>query len=141
MAQSKLVLVTGATGKQGGAVVEALLTRGHQVRALTRNSASPAANRLREQGVEIAVGDFSDSASLLRAATGVDAVFAMGIPFLAGNEHEVQQGLAIANAARDASVGHLIYSSVASADRHTGIPHFDSKYPVEEHIASLGVPY
>ena len=46
MAQSKLVLVTGATGKQGGACVEALLTRGHQVRALTRNSASPAANRL-----------------------------------------------------------------------------------------------
>ena len=52
MAQSKLVLVTGATGKQGGACVEALLTRGHQVRALTRNSASPAANRLRERGVE-----------------------------------------------------------------------------------------
>ncbi len=50
MSQPKLVLVTGATGKQGGAVVEALLIRGHQVRALTRNSASSAANRLREQG-------------------------------------------------------------------------------------------
>ena len=58
MNQSKLVLVTGATGNQGGACVEALLTRGHQVRALTRNSASPAAKRLRERGVEIAVGDF-----------------------------------------------------------------------------------
>ena len=52
MSQPKLVLVTGATGKQGGAVVEALLIRGHQVRALTRNSASSAANRLREQGLE-----------------------------------------------------------------------------------------
>ena len=51
MSQSKLVLVTGATGKQGGAVVEALLTRGHHVRALTRNAASPAAQRLREQGL------------------------------------------------------------------------------------------
>jgi nucleoside-diphosphate-sugar epimerase len=40
MSQSKLVLVTGATGNQGGACVDALLTRGHQVRALTRNSAS-----------------------------------------------------------------------------------------------------
>jgi len=58
MPQSKLVLVTGATGTQGGAVVEALLTRGHRVRALTRNSASSAANRLRQQGVEIAVGSF-----------------------------------------------------------------------------------
>ena len=68
MAQSKLVLVAGATGKQGGAVVEALLTRGHQVRALTRNPASPAANRLPEQGVEIAVSDFTDHDSLLTAA-------------------------------------------------------------------------
>ena len=70
MAQSKLVLVTGATGQQGGACVEALLTGGHQVRALTRNPASPAANRLREQGVEIAVGDFTDHDSLVRAARG-----------------------------------------------------------------------
>ena len=70
MGQSKFVLVTGATGKQGGAVVEALLTRGHQVRALTRNSASSAANRLRQQGVEIAVGDFTDHDSLVRAARG-----------------------------------------------------------------------
>ena len=80
MSQPKLVLVTGATGKQGGAVVEALLIRGHQVRALTRNSASSAANRLREQGVEIAVGDFTDHDSLERAARGVDAVYAMGPP-------------------------------------------------------------
>ena len=74
MPQSKLVLVTGATGKQGGAVVEALLTRGHQVRALTRNSTSSAANRLRQQGVEIAVGNFTDHDSLVRAARGADAV-------------------------------------------------------------------
>jgi nucleoside-diphosphate-sugar epimerase len=59
MSESRLVLVTGATGKQGGAVVEALLARGHQVRALTRSAASPAANRLRQQGVEIAVSDFT----------------------------------------------------------------------------------
>ncbi len=65
MPQSKHVLVTGSTGKQGGAVVHALLTRGHRVRALTRNAASPAANRLREQGVEIAVGDFADHDSLV----------------------------------------------------------------------------
>src|SRR6516164_5345687 len=76
-AQSKLVLVTGATGKQGGACVEALLTRGHQVRALTRNSASPAANRLRQQGVEIAAGDFTDHDSLVRAIRGADAVYAL----------------------------------------------------------------
>src|SRR5262249_7374287 len=121
MPQSKLVLVTGATGKQGGAVVEALLTRGHQVRALTRNSASPAANRLREQGVEIAVGDFTDHDSLVRATRGADAVYAMSTPYEQGAEKETAQGITITDAARAAGVAHFIYSSVASANRAPGI--------------------
>ena len=141
MSQAINVLVTGATGNQGGAVVQALLNRGHQVRALTRNSASPAANRLREQGVEIAVGDFSDQDSLVRAARGVDAVYAMATPFEGGVEQEIAQGIAVADAAKAAGVGHLVYSSVAGADRTTGIPHFDSKYEIEKHILSSGVPY
>src|SRR3979411_3171667 len=93
MSESKLVLVTGATGKQGGAVVEALLTRGHQVRALTRNPASPAAIRLREQGVEIAVGDFTDHDSLVRAARGADAVYAMSTPYEQGAEKAAPAGI------------------------------------------------
>jgi uncharacterized protein YbjT (DUF2867 family) len=141
MSQTRTVLVTGATGNQGGAAAKALLSRGHRVRALTRSPASPTAQLLAAQGAELVSGDFSDSDSLRRAATGVDAVFAMGTPYVAGHEDEVQQGLAIADAARDTGVGHLIYASVASADRRTGVPHFDSKYRVEEHIAALGVPY
>src|SRR6516225_7484598 len=141
MAQSKLVLVTGATGKQGGACVEALLTRGHQVRALTRNSASPAANRLRERGVEITVGDFSDRDSLMRAARGADAVYAMSTPYEQGAEKETAQGITITDAARAARVGHFVYSSVASANRGTGIGHFDGKYTVEKHLQASGVPY
>ena len=92
MAQSKLVLVAGATGKQGGAVVEALLTRGHQVRALTRNPASPASNRLGQQGVEIAVGDFTDHDSMVRALRGVDAVYAMSTPYEQGAEKRNRTG-------------------------------------------------
>jgi len=141
MAQSKLVLVTGATGKQGGACVEALLTRGHQVRALTRNSASPAANRLRERGVEITVGDFSDRDSLMRAARGADAVYAMSTPYEQGAEKETGQGITITNAARAARVGHFVYSSVASANRGTGVGHFHGKYTVEKHLQASGVPY
>ena len=141
MPQSKLVLVTGATGKQGGAVVEALLTRGHQVRALTRNSASPAANRLREQGVEIAVGDLTDHDSLVRATRGADAVYAMSTPFEQGAENETAQGIAITDAAKAAGVAHLIYSSAAGANRATGVPHFDSKYEVEKHLRASRVPY
>src|SRR6267154_2085726 len=141
MPQSKVVLVTGATGKQGGAVVEALLTRGHRVRALTRNPASPAADRLRGQGVEIAVGDFTDHDSLVRATRGTDAVYAMSTPYEQGAEKEIAQGTTITDAARAAGVAHIIYSSVASANRATGIPHFDGKYAVEKHLRASGVPY
>ena len=143
MAQSKLVLVTGATGKQGGAVVEALLTRGHRVRALTRNSASPAANRLRQQGVEIAVGDFTDHDSLVRAMRGADAVYAIskGNDLEQGAEKEIAQGMTITDAAKAAGVAHFIDSSVASANRATGISHFDGKYAVEKHLQASGVPY
>jgi uncharacterized protein YbjT (DUF2867 family) len=139
--QSKLVLVAGATGKQGGACVEALLKRGHQVRALTRNPASQAANRLREWGVEIAVGDFTDRDSLVRAARGADAVYAMSTPYEQGAEKETAQGITITDAAKAAGVAHFVYSSVASAHRDTGIQHFDGKYAVEEHLQASGVPY
>src|ERR1700758_3388004 len=141
MSQSKLVLVTGATGNQGGACVEALLTRGHQVRALTRNSASPAAERLRERGVQIAVGDFTDRDSLVRAARGADAVYAMSTPYEQGAEKETAQGITITDAARAARVAHFVYSSVASANRGTGVEHFDGKYAVEKHLQASGVPY
>lgn len=141
MSTSKLILVTGATGSQGGAVVQALLKQGWRVRGMTRNASSPAAGLLRQQGVEIVVGDFTDQDSLVRAARDVDTIFTMTTPFEEGVEGETAQGIAITEAARATGVGHLVYSSVASADRATGIPHFDSKYAVEKHIVSSGVPY
>ena len=137
----KLVLVTGATGNQGGAVARALLEGGHRVRALTRSLESPKAKKLKEIGAELAQGEFDDPASLKRAAERVDAVFAMGTPFGGGVDIEVKQAKGLADAAKAAGVKHLVYSSVSDADRKTGIPHFDSKYEVEKHITTLGIPY
>jgi uncharacterized protein YbjT (DUF2867 family) len=108
---------------------------------MTRNTDTSAAEKLRQRGVEVVAGDFIDHDSLVRAASGVDTIFTMTTPFEQGVEVETAQGIAITNAAKEAGVGHLIYSSVANADRATGIPHFDSKYEVEKHIASSGVPY
>ena len=141
MSKQLSVLVMGATGSQGGAVVRNLLTKGHRIRILTRNPDSPKAKQLAEQGVEVLKGDFTDSESLVKAATGMDTVFAMTTPFEAGVEAEAKQGITLADAVKQAGVGHLVFNSVASADRNTGIPHFDSKYKVEQHIASLRVPY
>lgn len=137
----RTALVTGATGKQGGAAARALLARGYAVRALTRQPEGAAATALRAAGAEIVTGSFDDTASLGRALAGVDACFAVSTPFEAGMEAETQQGLRLVEAAAAAGVRHLVYTSVASADRQTGIPHFESKVPVEERIRTLGVPF
>src|SRR5258705_8552243 len=135
------VLVTGGTGKQGGRLVRELLSRGHSVRALTRKPESPAAAALAERGVTIVPGDFEDQRSLERAARGVDTVFAMATPFEIGEQAETREGINIVRAAAAAGVSHLVYSSVAGADRATGIPHFDSKFEVEKEIRRSGVPF
>ena len=137
----KLVLVTGATGQQGGAVARSLLTKGHGVRALCRNPDSPKAKILKELGAEIVTGDYDDPISLERAADGTDTVFALATPFTGGVETETLHGIALADAAKAVGIGHLVYSSVSDADRKTGVPHFDSKYIIERHIASLDIPY
>jgi len=141
MSNTRSVLVTGATGQQGGAVVRALIARGHRVKAISRRPDSEGAKRLTAAGVEVVAGDLDDAASVATAAKGVDTMFLMGNSYEAGTDAETRQGIAVANAAKAAGVGHLIYSSVADADKKTGIPHFDSKYLVEKHIAGLGIPY
>jgi len=141
MATKLTVLVSGATGNQGGAVTQALLTSGHKVRALTRNTESSRARRLAEQGVELMRGNLDDAESLGQALEGADSFYLMGSPQEVGVEGETKQGIALANAAKAANVGHLVYGSVANANLNTGIPHFDSKYLVEKHIETLGIPY
>jgi uncharacterized protein YbjT (DUF2867 family) len=133
--------VIGASGQQGHAVAEALLARGHKVRAFTRRPDNVAIQELVAKGAEVAVGDFADGAHVTAAARGADTAFLMGSPLEAGVEGEMRQGIAAADAIKAAGVGHLIYSSVASADRNTGIPHFESKYAIEKHIAGLAIPF
>lgn len=141
MTTKRHVLVTGATGQQGGAVAAALLARGHRVTALTRKPDGDAARRLASAGAEILAGDLGDAASVRRAAQAVDTMYLMGNSYEGGTEEETRQGIIAADAAKAAGIGHLIYSSVADADRNTGIPHFESKVRVERHIAGLGIPY
>jgi uncharacterized protein YbjT (DUF2867 family) len=135
------VLVTGATGKQGGHLVSELLARGHAVRALTRKPESPAAAALVARGVTVVPGNFDDQSGLERAARGVDTVFAMSTPFEGGDKTETREGINIVRAATSAGVKHLVYSSVAGADRESGVPHFDSKFEVEKEIRASGVPF
>ena len=136
MPDSGLVLVAGATGQQGGSVARRLLEGRFRVRGVTRNVDSDAAKELTAMGAEIVRAEFTDPESLDAALEGVDAVFAVTTPFEAGVDAETAQGVALVDAATAAGVDHFVYSSVASADKATGVPHFESKYRVEEHLAA-----
>jgi uncharacterized protein YbjT (DUF2867 family) len=138
MAQELTVVVTGSTGKQGGAVARGLLERGHKVRAVTRDPNSGQAKSLAKAGATVVAASLEDTAALTRALDGATSLFAMTTPFGGGTESETRQGVAAADAAKAAGV-HLVFTSVGSANRQTGIPHFDSKYEVEKHIAKVGV--
>jgi uncharacterized protein YbjT (DUF2867 family) len=135
---SKPILVTGATGQQGGAVARALLAKGQQVRVMTRHPEKAAS--LAEAGAEVVQGDLTNQAILQLALRGVRGVFAMSTWVEEGMEAEVRQGTMLADAAKQAGITHYVYTSVGSAHRNTGIPHFDSKWKVEQHIRQIGLP-
>jgi uncharacterized protein YbjT (DUF2867 family) len=137
----RLILVTGATGNQGSAIARHLLQRSNfKVRALVRDPNKPAAQALEQAGAELVIGDLNDRTSLERALQGAYGVFSLQI-FQDGLETEIRQGKAVADAASSAGIQHFVYSSVGSAERNTGVPHFDSKFQVEEYIRASELPY
>ena len=136
--QSKVILVTGATGQQGGAVATALLTKGQKIRVMSRTPEKAAA--LAQAGAEVVKGSLTNASDLQAALRGVHGVFAMSTPFEAGMDQEVRQGIMMADAAKQAGIAHYVYTSVGSAHRNTGIPHFETKWKVEQHIRQIGLP-
>jgi uncharacterized protein YbjT (DUF2867 family) len=140
---NKIIAVTGATGQQGGAVARKLLAEGWEVRALTRDPGKPAAQELASLGADVVPGDMEDRAGLEAAFQGAYGVFSVQNFWLpnVGFEGEIRQGKNVADAAKAASVKHLVYSSVGAAQRGMGQKHFESKWMIEQHIHSLDVPY
>ena len=134
------VLVTGATGRQGGAVIRRMLPKGWKLRALTRHPANAAAQDLARQGIEVVQGDLEDPTSLERALRGAYGVYSVQDFWAVGATREVQQGKNLADAAKKASVAHFVYSSVGGAERNSGIDHWQSKWEIENHIRQLGLP-
>jgi Predicted nucleoside-diphosphate-sugar epimerases len=140
MLPERTILVTGITGKQGGAVARALVGKGFKLRGLTRKPDSDPAKAMAQLGVEICQGDFDDLSSLTKAMTGCWGVYAVQNTWEAGVEKEETQGKAVAKLAKELGVQHFVYSSVGSAHKATGIPHFDNKHRIEETVRSLAFP-
>lgn len=138
-----MIVVCGATGQQGGAVVDALVALGQgPLRGLTRDVASRNADALRARGVEMVKADLTDVDSLAAAFDGARAVFAVTQPWTSDYKKaiprvEVEQGRAIIAAAQRMKIEHMVMSTVIldGANRKTGVPHIDSKIEIEMDLA------
>jgi uncharacterized protein YbjT (DUF2867 family) len=140
LTSDRTILITGVTGNQGGAVARALQGSGFHLRGLTRTPDSERAAELARRGVDVVKGDLDDEATLLRALAGAWGVFGVQNTAEAGVEREEAQGKRLATLAREAGVEHYVYTSVGSAHKRTGIPHFDNKWRIEESVRGLGFP-
>jgi len=141
MKGDKTILVTGATGRQGSAVARHLLEEGWQVRALTRDPDKPNAKALKEAGADVIKGDLNKPKPLKLFFKDLHGVFSVQNPWVTGLEKEVEHGIEIADMAADTGVKHLVYSSAWPVKPGTGVPHFETKVKIENHIKALGLPY
>jgi uncharacterized protein YbjT (DUF2867 family) len=140
MTSDRTILITGVTGHQGGAVAQALQSSGFRLRGLTRKPESEQAAALARRGIDVVKGDLDDEATLRRALAGAWGVFSVQNTLEAGVEREEAQGKRLATLAREAGVEHFVYTSVGSANRQTGIPHFDNKRRIEDTVRGLRFP-
>ncbi|CRL26277.1 NAD(P)-binding domain [Penicillium camemberti] len=149
---SKLITVFGATGQQGGSVIrtiqqDASLSQEFKIRGITRDASKPVAQALVKQGVEVKTANMNSKESLVQALQGSHSVFLVTTPDWgnAGSDAELVHGKNVADAAKEAGVQHLIFSSLLNVTETSGgrlkhVPHFDHKAKVEEYIRSIGVP-
>ena len=143
MATTLPVLVVGATGSLGGKVVDDLLKRGKDVRALVRPTSD--ASRLESRGVEIARGDMLDVDSLVAAMNGSDAVITTAAGYTRGgkNAHDIDTvgNANLAEAAHRAGIRRFVLTSILTSDQTPDVPHFWHKKVAEDKVEQLGVPF
>ncbi|QFZ17691.1 NmrA/HSCARG family protein [Saccharothrix syringae] len=155
-ADSAPVLVTGATGRQGGATARALLAAGVPVRALVRDPGGDRARAVEALGAELVAGDLGDRDSVVRAAEGARAVFSVQMPPFTGEGFdfatEVVWGINLVEGAKAAGVEQFVHTSVSGAGQHTGVPGWaegrwasmeptlGAKTAIQDHVRAAGFP-
>ncbi|KAJ5190700.1 uncharacterized protein N7498_009685 [Penicillium cinerascens] len=147
---SKLITVFGATGNQGGSVIDAILadpqlSKEFKIRGITRDTTKKSAQDLAKRGVEVVTADLGSVDSLATALEGSHTVFLVTNYWETMNaDIEFSQGKNVADVSKAVGVSHLIFSSLhhvteESKGRLTHVPHFDSKANVEKYIRASGV--
>ncbi|KAH7142937.1 nmrA family transcriptional regulator [Dactylonectria estremocensis] len=145
----KIITVFGATGNQGGSVIDHIFAddalSDFRIRGITRDPTKPAAQKLADRGVELTTADMNSKSSLIKALSGSHTVFLVTNYWESMNaETEITQGKNVADAAKEAGVSHIIFSSLLNVTEVTGgrlkhVPHFDGKAKIEEYIRSTGI--
>lgn len=156
MSETAPVLVTGATGRQGGATARSLLAAGVPVRALVRDPTTDRAKAVEALGAELVTGDLHDRASVARAAEGARAVFSVQMPAFTEDgidfDGEVAQGVNLIEGAKAAGVPQFVHTSVTGAGQHTQTPgwaegrwavepSFNAKSAIQDRLRAAGFPH
>lgn len=139
MKHKKSIFITGITGNQGSAVAKHLLEQNISVIGLTRNANSEKAKNWKEQGVNIIEGNINNPSSYEKYLDQADAVYL--VQALQKKEQEIMQGKRFIDAIKPENKTHLVYASVLGADLDTDVPHFESKFELENYIKSKNVNY
>jgi uncharacterized protein YbjT (DUF2867 family) len=139
---TRRVLVTGATGNQGGAVIDALVAADSEfeVYGLTRDRSGDTAVALTQRGVRMVEGDLYKPSSLRPHVEAVDAVFAVTNFWTAGYDGQVEQGTNLATVAAETGVDQFVLSGAGGHHRETGVPQFDSVAEIERHARQQDLP-
>lgn len=152
MSSQKKILVTGATGVQGGGVTRYCLESGHFVYALVRDPCSGAAQELARKGAILVQGDLNNRDSLVAAARGMDAVSINLLPEIHDRSSELRQAENMLSAAKaSGTISTVFYSSVVKTGQHESFPSWSQQHPmyefwmskhkVEERVRAAGFPH
>ncbi|KAL4773898.1 hypothetical protein BDW60DRAFT_183054 [Aspergillus nidulans var. acristatus] len=147
---AQLLVVFGATGQQGGSVINHILSdpalsSKYSIRGVTRDASKPAAQELKTKGLDIVSGDLDDPASIHAALQGAHTVFAMTRTIYdeQAKTREERQGKTIADAAVATGARYLIWSSATHAGNTSGgkypVPAYDVRWDVEQYIRGLHI--
>ncbi|MCB1015940.1 MAG: NmrA/HSCARG family protein [Acidimicrobiales bacterium] len=141
------IVVCGATGQQGGAVLDRLLAEDrYDVVGMSRDPDGAAARRMRDRGAEVRAADLADTESLRRAFEGAAGVFGVTTPMGPDGKLDTAaervQGLAIVDACVAAGIQHLVLTTVLHVDDESAtVPYIASKREIEAYAAAQGVPH
>jgi uncharacterized protein YbjT (DUF2867 family) len=138
--RDRVVAVTGATGRQGGAVARHLLSAGWRVRAISRKPDGAPARALAALGAEVVGADMTSNSELVHAFRDAYGVYSVQNFLPNGAEAEITQGRNVADAAKATGVQHIVYGSAGLRATDTGIAAWNSKLTVQAHIRALGLP-